>query len=138
MERGCKKIEGVNERIDILIHELGCTKTEFAKGIGVSTAFVSEICSGRKKPGNRTISDIIRVFNVREAWLRDGVGDQIFNVLSRKAQIARFFSDLSYGEDDDFKTRLISALALLDTEEWEVLERVATKLINGTKKEGSD
>lgn len=133
-----QKIEGINERINLLIRELGCTKTEFAKGIGVSTAFVSEVCSGRKNPGTRTISDIIRVYNVREAWLREGTGDQIFNVLPRRAQVARFFSDLSYGEDDDFKTRLISALALLDTEEWEMLERVATKLINGTKKEGSD
>lgn len=65
----------MNERIHELIKALNMKQAEFAKRIGVSRPFVSELCSGNKKPSDRTVADICREFNVNEQWLRTGEGD---------------------------------------------------------------
>lgn len=65
----------MNERIRELIKALNMKQAEFAKRIGVSRPFVSELCSGNKKPSDRTVADICREFNVNEQWLRTGEGD---------------------------------------------------------------
>ena len=65
----------MNEHIRELIKALNMKQAEFAKRIGVSRPFVSELCSGNKKPSDRTVADICREFNVNEQWLRTGEGD---------------------------------------------------------------
>ena len=65
----------MNERIRELIKGLNMKQAEFAKRIGVSGAFVSELCSGRKKPSTRTVGDICREFGINERWLYTGEGE---------------------------------------------------------------
>ena len=65
----------MNNRIAQVITALGIKKIEFAKKIGISSPFVSELCSGAKKASDRTITDICREFNVNETWLRTGEGE---------------------------------------------------------------
>lgn len=74
----------MNERIRELIKGLNMKQAEFAKRIGVSRPFVSELCSGRKTPSDRTVADICREFHVNEHWLRDGEGE-MFLKLDREA-----------------------------------------------------
>ena len=76
----------MNIRIAQIIVALGIKRTEFAKKIGISSPFVSELCSGAKKASDRTITDICREFNVSETWLRPGGYFQNGNNHSRPAR----------------------------------------------------
>ena len=62
----------MNERIDQIIQALKIKKSDFAKKLNISQAFVSQMCSGVAKPSDRTISDICRVFNVNRRYLELG------------------------------------------------------------------
>lgn len=130
------KVEHLNERINAIIKEKGITKTAFADRINISQAFVSQMCSGASQPSNRTIADICREFDVDEHWLRTGEGD-MFVHLSRNEELADFFSDI-LTDENGFRTRLISALARLDTDQWKLLEQVADNLIKEMQKEKAD
>lgn len=65
----------MNNRIVQLRKSREWTQDEFAEKMGISKNYVSLIENGKKKPGDRLISDICREFNVNEKWLRDGIGD---------------------------------------------------------------
>ena len=64
----------MKNRIIQIIKAANITKTEFAKRIEVSQAFVSQMCSGAYNPSPRTISVICREFNIRREWLETGEG----------------------------------------------------------------
>lgn len=118
----------MGKRISAIIEAKGMRKTAFADQLNVSQAFVSQLCAGAKQPSDRTIADICREFHVNETWLRTGEGE-MFNPISRSETIAQFAGELMKDEDDSFKRRLVEALAVLDENEWEVLEGIARKLI---------
>lgn len=121
-----RAVLSLHERIDALIKALGMKKTEFAKKLNLSQPFVSELCSGRSCPSDRTISDICREFDVNETWLRTGEGE-MFIEKSREEEIAAFVGNILKGEPD-FRRRLVSVLARLSVEEWQMLERMAKQL----------
>lgn len=62
----------MKERIAKLISEEKITRAAFAKRIGVSAPFITQICNGDANPSPRTISDICREFHVRREWLETG------------------------------------------------------------------
>lgn len=64
----------INDRIVELIDALGIKKIHFAEKLGISTAYASQLCSGVRKPSDRTITDICREFHVRREWLENGEG----------------------------------------------------------------
>lgn len=68
----------MNNRIKVLIKALEIKKVDFARRLNISQSFVSDMCSGKSKPSDRTILDICREFNVSEKWLRTGEGE-MFN-----------------------------------------------------------
>lgn len=116
----------MHERIEAFIKALGIKKAEVAKRLNLSQPFVSELCSGKSKPSDRTISDICREFDVNEEWLRTGVGE-MFIKKSREEEIAAFVGDILKGEPD-FRRRVISALAKMSVDEWMLLEKIARQL----------
>lgn len=123
----------MNMRIQQLIDELGLKKIEFAKKINVSPAFVSEMCSGRKNISDRTIKDICDRFRVNESWLRYGEGE-IFEERTREEEIAEFMGELIDGPNN-FKKRLVSVLANLDEDGWQLLADMAEKLAREAEEE---
>ena len=126
-------MQTISERISRIVQESGMTKTAFAEKINVSQAFVSQMCSGVKTPSDRTIADICREFGVSEAWLRDGV-EPMYRPKSRNDELTAFVGDILSG-DPDFRARFVSVLARLSTDEWALLEKMAQKLVEETKKE---
>ena len=125
----------MQDRISLIIKTKCKNKTEFAKRLNVSQAFVSQLCSGASMPSERTISDICEKFNINKEWLLTGEGEMQTPV-SRDAAIASFMGDVMKGEDADFRRRLVAVLSKLDATEWELLERMALKLAAENKKEG--
>lgn len=62
----------MHTRISKIVEISKLTKTDFAKKLGISQPFLSQICAGTKVPSDRTISDICRVFNVNRRYLEHG------------------------------------------------------------------
>lgn len=126
----------LNERITKLIQAIGVRKTVFADRLNVSQAFVSQMCSGKAQPSDRTIADICREFNVNETWLRTGDGE-MFQRKTRDEELAAFFGDVLSGEPG-FKRRFLAVLSRLDESEWKLLEQMADKLVAEARKEKAD
>lgn len=118
----------MNERIKILRKTLHLTQDEFAKRIGSVQNTITGYESGRRTPSNPVVSSICKEFNVNEEWLRTGEGE-MFIPQSDDEKIAAFIGDISSGTEDNFKKRLISILADLPVEGWEMIEQFARELV---------
>lgn len=118
----------MNERIRELIKALNMKQAEFAKRIGVSRPFVSELCSGNKKPSDRTVADICREFNVNEQWLRTGEGD-MFLSLSREEEITKHCMSIAKQPPSEFTLKFIHILSQLEPAQWQLLSDMADKLL---------
>ena len=108
-------------------------QTEFAGRIGISQQYLSQICSGKKTPSDRTIADICREFGCDEIWLRTGEGEP-FRQETRQEQIMRFAVQTIKGSDE-FRKSFVSMLAKLDPEDWENLSKIYRKLLDEYKKD---
>lgn len=120
----------MNERLKELRIYLGKSQEEFGKILGLSKSGISEIESGRR---NVTDQHIIMLKNcseffINENWLRTGEGKPLMDV-SREEEIAKFTKTLLLEETDSFKNRLISALAKMTVDEWELLERKLREIL---------
>lgn len=124
----------MNERIRSLIKALKIKQAEFAQRIGVSRPFVSELCSGAKNPSDRTIADICREFGVNEHWLRTGEGDMFVNP-SREEEVMRFAATVIRNPSSEFQRQVLSLLAKLTPEQWQLMEQMARKLLQEQAKE---
>ena len=130
-------MDTIASRIIKLVEVFGGNKSEFARKISVTPAYISKMSKQPDSvPSDRTIADICREFNVNEEWLRTGEGE-MFVQRSRDEQLSAFFGDLLSGQSD-FKRRLIAVLSRLDESEWELLEKMADKLMDEMQKEKAD
>lgn len=121
----------INQRVRSLRKDfLHMTQEDFASSIKMSRSNLGSIEIGRIAVTDRVILDICEKFNVNVEWLRSGKGD-VFVPKTRNQTITDFFGDV-IKDDDSFKKRFIEALAALDIEDWEYLEKIVMKL---TKKD---
>lgn len=122
----------VAERIMEIVENKGLNKSEFARRINVTPAYISKLGkSPDSMPSDRTISDICREFNVNELWLREGIGE-MFQERTRSEELAAFFGDVQ--ADGGFKEAFLTVLARMGPEEWELIERKARELVEEIKK----
>ena len=129
-------MEALNERINTLISTLGIRKTAVADRLNVSQAFVSQLCAGKTNPSDRTISDICREFNVNEEWLRTGEGE-MFKPKSRNEELFEFVTN-AIGEPTGIQAQLLTVMAQLSVEQWELLDDMAHKLAREVENEKAD
>ena len=113
----------MNERIKEIRNTLGFTQQEFADKIKVKRNTVATYEMGRSVPSDSAIALICSVFNVNEEWLRNGTGE-MFIQKTKDEEISEMLADVQKLEDDEFKHRLISALAQLDENGWDCLEKL--------------
>lgn len=119
-------MKGIGSRIATLIREIGSTKTAFAESLGISQAFVSQICSGSRAPSERTILDICKKYHVNEQWLRTGDGD-MFPPMTRAQEIASYADTLLSDSPDSLRSIVISYLMKWDVEDWEAVAKILKK-----------
>lgn len=117
----------INDRIALLIKDLGITRSSFADRIRVSRPFVSELCSGVKQPSGRTIADIAREFGVSLAWLQCGEGE-MYVKRSANEELALLVSNIMSDADDSFRKRFVTLLMALPPEDWGKIERFIDEL----------
>lgn len=117
----------INDRIALLIKDLGITRSSFADRIRVSRPFVSELCSGVKQPSDRTIADIAREFGVSLAWLEDGEGE-MYVKRSANEELGLLVANIISDADDSFRKRFVTLLMALPPEDWGKIERFIDEL----------
>lgn len=122
----------VGERIKRIRLSSKLSQEKFGEKIMVTGASVSLLESGRNNPSDQTISLICREFNISETWLRTGEGEMEVPV-AEDDKIADFISDVLKGKPD-IRRRLISALARLDPEDWDLIERMIEKVSGDEEK----
>ena len=120
----------LNERIKAIRNAVGKSQTDFAKELSVSRSAICKMESGENYPSEQTIKLICSEFNVNEEWLRTGNGE-MFIPVSKSDLIADMMSDVLKCDEDAFKRRLISALARLDDDGWNNLERLIDMISGG-------
>lgn len=123
----------MNERVKALRKALDLTQQEFADRIRVKRNTVATYEMGRSGISDAAVSLICKEFNVNEEWLRTGEGEMFLDV-SREEDIANLVVQLMADEPDSFRNRLISALARLSVDQWEVLESIANMMTESNKK----
>ena len=119
----------LKDRFKELRKELNVTQQEFADKLKISRNFVAQIEMGSKVPSDRTIDDVCREFNVNEEWLRTGNGDMFVSGIKDK-QISAMLADVMKSGEDSFRHRLVPALARLDDEGWDNLEKLIDMISN--------
>lgn len=118
----------VVDRVCIMMETEKIRQIDLSNRLGISTAYANQIAKKKVETiGDRLIDDISAEFGYEKEWLLNGTGP-MKKEPSREDEIAKLAADVFKSEPDSFKSRLISVLANLTTEEWKVLENVAEKL----------
>lgn len=117
----------INERILSIRKSFSLSRAAFGQSLGVSGDVIKNLDYNLTEPKPAFIELICRTYNVNRAWLETGEGN-MFNDLSRDAEIAEYIGSVLADEEDSFQKRLISALSKMTVEEWEVLEKLVTRL----------
>lgn len=117
----------IGERIHFLRKEvLKLTLEEFGERLGVKKNTLSTIENDKGNVTEQMRRSICREFSINEQWLLTGEGS-IFPEKTKSAEIAEFVNTLSVN-DDNFKMKLIVALARMTPDEWELLEKMIRRL----------
>lgn len=124
----------MNERLKKLRKALDLTQQQLAEHLGVKRNTVAQWELGINAITEQVITSICREFDVNKEWLRTGKGE-MFVIQSKEEELAAFFGDI-LNDGSSFKKRFISALAALDTEDWEVIEKFINSIIAEKKERG--
>mgnify|MGYP005916602077 FL=1 len=95
----------------------------FASFLGIPKANLSSYETGRRTPTDAVIQLICEKCSVNEEWLKNGTGE-MFQPENKNDEISKLFGNVLKSSDDDFKYRLINALAKLDDSGWDNLEKL--------------
>ena len=117
----------MNERIKILRKTLGLTLEKFGKQLGVTKTTIGRLEKGERSLTEQMFKSICREFDVNEKWLRYGTGE-MFQALAQNEIITGFTADLLKDNEHSFRRRFIEALAVLDADDWTVLEKIVDTL----------
>lgn len=115
----------VGSRIKELRNSLDLTQQKFADRLGIQRGAIANYELERNVPIDAVISLICRVFNVREAWLRDGTGEML-EVKPRAEELGELVRKLLADRPESFRSRLITSLLRFepDSPEWQILENI--------------
>ena len=120
----------INDRISYLIDSEKLKKTQFAERVGLSQAYVSQICGGVRTPSDRTIADICREFNIRREWLETGEGPMR---LPEPDEDLDYINDLLAGDSDEvvrFVRRFLRTYRELTPDRQKVMQDFIATLLN--------
>lgn len=126
----------MNERIKKLRQQLGLSQDEFGRRLGVTRGAVTNIELNKVEPKPLFVDLICREFNVNEEWLRTGEGE-MFKPKSRNEELFEFVTN-AIGEPTGIQAQLLTVMAQLSIEQWELLDDMAHKLAREVEKEKAD
>ena len=119
----------MKDRIKQVRKSQNLTQTAFGDIIGVKGNTITNYETGLRNPTDAVIKSICREFGVSEEWLRTGKGNMLVPGIKDK-QISAMLADVMKSGEDSFRHRLVSALARLDDEGWDNLEKLIDMISN--------
>lgn len=130
-------LETISQRIIKIVNALGGNKSEFARRINLTPAYISKLDKKSDMiPSDRTITDICREFNVSEHWLRTGEGD-MFIQLSEDADFIRVMTEIQVSDDELIKSILMAYWDLPNDKKAAIRDLVDGILKRYSKKENA-
>ena len=86
--------ESISTRISRAINESGRKRNEIANALGVSPAFITQLCAGTSGASRRTLAGICAELNINESWLLTGSGEmytdsRVSEMRSRMRQVRK-------------------------------------------------
>lgn len=91
------------------------------------------MCSGAGNPSDRTVSDICRIFNVREEWLRYGL-EPMRAPKTREEEVAELVGR-AFADDNEFQQAVIRMICSRTKDELKVLENAFRTICDQIQKE---
>lgn len=125
----------MNTRIKKIRQDNNLTQAQFADKIGLSRNFVAMIEIGQREPSDRTISDICRIFDINEDWIRHGL-EPMRAAKSREEEIGELVGSALNGSSE-FKKAVIRMICSRSDKELAVLENALMALYENIQKEKS-
>lgn len=122
----------VGERIKQVRMTSGLSQAKFGQRIKIAGQSVSLLEIGKNNASDQTIFLICKEFGVSETWLRTGEG-QMEEPHAEDEVINNFIGNVLKGKPD-VRRRLISALARLDPEDWDLIELMIDKIAGDEEK----
>lgn len=120
-------------RFQQILNDSGYKKSQAAEEMGVSPAYISQLCAGSRSPSDRTIADICRIFDVQEDWLRYGL-EPMRAAVSREDEIAELVGKALNGSND-LKKAVIRMICSRTEQELAVLDKALRDLYEEMKKD---
>lgn len=112
----------VGERIKQVRMTSDLSQAKFGQRIKIAGQSVSLLEIGKNNASDQTISLICKEFGVSETWLRTGEGEMMVPRTDDE-KITELLDDV-LASKPDVRRRLISALARLDPEDWDLIEKM--------------
>jgi transcriptional regulator with XRE-family HTH domain len=125
----------MNKRIAMVRKQSGLNQQDFAEKIGLTKNYVSLMETGARSPSDRTISDICRIFDVQEDWLRYGL-EPMRAARSREEEIAELVGSALVGSSE-FKKAVIKMICSRNDAELQALEDALRAVYENIQKEKS-
>ncbi len=110
----------IGEQIRDARKALSLTQKEFSAALGMSENYIWQIEKGQREPSDRTISDICRIFAIREEWLRTGNGE-MQEPMTKEEEIAQLVNSAINGSSE-FRRAVIKMICSRTDSELEALE----------------
>lgn len=127
-------MKSINERIAYLIDtECAGNKSAFARKLNITPAYAAQLYKMEREPSDRTISDICRIFDIQEDWLRHGL-EPMRAAKSREEEIAELVGSALSGSSD-FKKAVIRMICSRSDEELKALETALLAVYESIKKD---
>lgn len=118
-------METIGTRMMQAIDALGVNKSEFARKINVTPAYISKLSKRLESvPSDRTIADICREFGVSETWLRTGEGE-MFLPVDADEELAQVLAEIKLSDDQLIKAIIKSYWKLDDAGKSVIRQLVA-------------
>ena len=121
----------MNQRIRIIREDAGLSMSKFGSQIGVSSAAVSHLETGKNKASEQTIRAICQEFNVNRRWLETGEGTPYVPAEPRDA-LAEEVAELMKGESPMAQSIIVSLLRM-PREWWDAWAEELHKVIDAKK-----
>ena len=113
--------------------ECSGNKSAFARKINITPAYAAQLYKMERVPSDRTISDICRIFDIQEDWLRHGL-EPMRAAKSREEEIAELVGSALTGSNE-FKKSVIRMICSRTDDELAALEAALQAVYDGIKKD---
>lgn len=123
----------MKDRLKQIRKKLGLTQQEFADKLKITRNNIAGYETGKRSPSDAAIQLICKEFSVNETWFRTGNGE-MFVEMDLEDELMQWAGTVLAAEPDDFKKRFIRMLSKLSENEWELLAKMATELVESSEK----